>query len=485
MTGSSSAFVRHYKCPVELADFDIADDLCSEPAYFRFGDAICYGRTQREPVANGVAGFADLLDDAGRASGRPELPFDLCDVVANLREERYRRNTSRPSSIAELKAARRLYYLLRPLLPVRLRRHLQKAGLNGWSRIAFPRWPVDFTVDTIMDAAMTLRLKASGDGAEIPFIWFWPDGAPSCGLMTHDVETKAGRDFCGPLMDIDDAYGIKSAFQIVPEARYDVPDTFLEDIRARGFEINVHDLNHSGHLFRSREEFLQSAARINAHAAAFKSRGFRAGAMYRRQDWFHALECSYDMSVPNVAHLDPQRGGCCTVRPYFIGKILELPLTTIQDYSLFQILNDYSIELWTAQIAMIRARHGLISFIVHPDYVIEQRARAVYLNLLAHLRRLRDERQLWLALPRDVDRWWRNRDAMTVVRERGGWTIKGPDSHRARLAYASLSANRLVYRIDAGPGSPPVWHSASGGGVELRGQPPLVGQQSVPHLPIH
>ena len=47
--------------------------------------------------------------------------------------------------------------------------------------------------------------------------------------------------------------------------------------------------------------------------------------MYRNQEWYDVFEFSYDMSVPNVAHLEPMRGGCCTVMPYFIGKIVELP----------------------------------------------------------------------------------------------------------------------------------------------------------------
>ena len=84
------------------------------------------------------------------------------------------------------------------------------------------------------------------------------------------------------------------------------------------------------------------------------------------------------MSVPNVAHLEPQRGGCCTVTPYFVGKIVELPLTATQDYSLFHIIGDYSIALWKKQIDLIRKRHGLISFCTHPGYLIEPRARAVY-----------------------------------------------------------------------------------------------------------
>ena len=66
--------------------------------------------------------------------------------------------------------------------------------------------------------------------------------------------------------------------------------------------------------------------------------------------WYDDLKFSYDMSVPNVAHLDPQRGGCCTVMPYFLGDILEIPVTTVQDYTLFSILDDYSIDLWKRQI---------------------------------------------------------------------------------------------------------------------------------------
>ena len=38
-------------------------------------------------------------------------------------------------------------------------------------------------------------------------------------------------------------------------------------------------------------------------------------AVYRNLDWYAALEFKYDMSVSNVAHLDPQRGGCCTSSP--------------------------------------------------------------------------------------------------------------------------------------------------------------------------
>ena len=96
--------------------------------------------------------------------------------------------------------------------------------------------------------------------------------------------------------------------------------------------------------------------------------------MYRNLDWYDAFDFSYDMSVPNVAHLEPKRGGCCTVFPFFVGDILELPLTTCQDYSVFYILKDHSIELWKKQFDLIRKRNGLISLLAHPDYLIGRRS---------------------------------------------------------------------------------------------------------------
>jgi len=157
------------------------------------------------------------------------------------------------------------------------------------------------------------------------------------------------------------------------------------------------------------------------------------------------------MSVPNVGHLDPQRGGCCTVMPYFVGKILELPVTTTQDYTLFNIFNDYSIDLWKKQINLIMERHGLISFIVHPDYLSGSRERTVYEALLSHLADLRKEKGIWITTPGEVDRWWRQRAEMRLVQHDLGWRIEGPGSERARVAYASQKDGRIAYTYSSTP----------------------------------
>ena len=107
--------------------------------------------------------------------------------------------------------------------------------------------------------------------------------------------------------------------------------------------MNVHDLNHDGHLFDNRGLFLERAKKINEYGRKWRAEGFRTGGMYRNAEWTDAFQFDYDMSFPNAAHLEPQRGGCCTVMPYFAGSLVELPLTTTQDYSLFHILGKYSL----------------------------------------------------------------------------------------------------------------------------------------------
>jgi hypothetical protein len=446
----AQSLVDHFRCPERVAGFDHATDPGEPAGYFRFGDdTICFGQIAgREAAHTLTEPLQDAWAEVGTRGGRTWLPFDPDEVIGNLRGERYFTQAHVGADMLRVGSlARALYYGVRPLLPVAIRRHLQRAYLKDWSDIPFPRWPVDRTVEQCLERLLALSMQAQGLDS-VPFIWFWPDGAKSCAILTHDVEHLAGRNFCSRLMDLDEHAGIRSSFQIVPEGRYDVPDSLLAEMRARGFEINVHDLNHSGRLFATRENFFGAVDRINAYGSVYGARGFRSGALYRRQAWFDALNFSYDMSVPSVAHLDPQRGGCCTVMPFFIGKILELPVTTIQDYTLFHILDDYSIDVWKRQLAAITRHHGFASFIVHPDYVIAERARDTYRALLDHLGRVADDTHVWTALPRDVDRWWRQRSRMRLMHDGIRWRIVGPGHERARLAFAHLAGSGVEFAID-------------------------------------
>jgi hypothetical protein len=448
--GKVSKFLTdHFRCPEEVADSSATPELFGESPSSPFET----GSSPLEKAA--TVPLASDLQDTFRQIGdglfTESASDDPARVVESLRLERYAARYFQPGKSTGTKSAvRNMYYTVRPLMPVAVRKQLQRLYLWGWDKKPFPKWPVDRTVEEILEAQLVREMKSSGV-SELPFIWFWPDGLDSAAIMTHDVETKPGVDFCVQLMDLNDSFGIKSSFQIVPEERYQVTPRFLDQIRERGFEVNVHDLNHDGHLFRERSEFLRRAERIMRYKQEFRAQGFRSAVLYRNADWFDALDFSYDMSIPNVAHLDPQRGGCCTVFPYFIGKLVELPVTTTQDYSLFNILNDYSIRLWKQQISLIREKHGLLSFIIHPDYIIDKPARAVYTELLRFLSDLRKNERTWVALPGDVAAWWRMRSAMTLTNVRGSWRIEGKGSERAKIAYALLVNNELVYELDRAP----------------------------------
>jgi len=447
----NQSLLDYYRMPSDSLGCTTTTTDCVSGAigFFQFGTGnICYGRC-RSGVSATVAGSEqyDALKYILQEGVKTRLPFDFTESVENLRRERYRQEIISGSKIsAESDAVRKLYYLTRGRLPFSLRRQLQRFYFRDWQKLSFPAWPVDFTVDTLHEEFLRLLMEANGV-KKIPFIWFWPEGATNCLIMTHDVETLEGRDFTSQLMDLDDSYGFKASFEVVPEERYEVPGDYVCEIQRRGFEFNVHDLNHDGRLYLERQGFVRRAARINRYVHRYGARGFRAGSMYRNQDWYDAFEFSYDMSVPNVAHLDPMRGGCCTVMPYFVGKIIELPATTAQDYSLFHILNDYSIDLWKRQLGLIRGRNGLMSFITHPDYLIERRARKVYESLLDYLRQMVAREKIWAALPRDVDLWWRARSQMKLASRGNEWEIVGPGKERARLAYAILDGDRLAYEL--------------------------------------
>jgi hypothetical protein len=96
---------------------------------------------------------------------------------------------------------------------------------------------------------------------------------------------------------------------------------------------------------------------------------------------------------------------------------------------------------------MIVGKHGLLSFIVHPDYIFAEKSLPVYKALLAYLSRLRSERNLWIARPGDVNQWWRERNAMQLMFEDGMWRIEGRGRERARVGLAYIKDGRVAYKV--------------------------------------
>jgi hypothetical protein len=53
-----------------------------------------------------------------------------------------------------------------------------------------------------------------------------------------------------------------------------------------------------------------------------------------------------------------------------------------------------------------------------------------------------------MALPTEINRWWRDRRDMALTKYGSSWRVEGPNSERAVVAYASLDGDRVVYTFD-------------------------------------
>src|SRR5262249_1087917 len=147
-----------------------------------FGPALtCYGQTSGYTCPTVNDHLFDASAHVSRHGHTSFLPFDPSQVLDNLRYERYVDHSSQRRWM-EQAWIKQSYYLLRPLLPVALRKHLQRVYLRGWERLLFPAWPVDCSVDRLFEKLLVLAMQARQTD-RIPFIWFWPEGHTACAIM--------------------------------------------------------------------------------------------------------------------------------------------------------------------------------------------------------------------------------------------------------------------------------------------------------------
>jgi len=72
-------------------------------------------------------------------------------------------------------------------------------------------------------------------------------------------------------------------------------------------------------------------------------------------------------------------------------------------------------------------------------------AKAVATELLAEISRLQTDENVWMALPMEVDTWWRQRSQMTLIPDGNTWKIKGTGAERARVGHVFLDGDSVHY----------------------------------------
>jgi peptidoglycan/xylan/chitin deacetylase (PgdA/CDA1 family) len=296
------------------------------------------------------------------------------------------------------------YYRLKPVIPRGLQLAARRRYARRRPRNRFPAWPVEDALVRLQSELFRAEMERRG-ADRVPFINFWPDGNRFAVVLTHDVEGPAGVANIERVLELERRYGFVSAWYIVAED-YEIPAGTFELIRSHGGEVGLHGIKHDGSLFRDRASFEAQLPAVRRYLDEWGAAGFRSPAMHRNVAWMHELGCVYDSSFPDTDPFEPQPGGCCSILPFFLRDLVELPITLLQDHTLFEILRQDSIGVWNSKIDWLTENHGLVNVLVHPDYVTSPRRLELYEELLANLK---SRVGGWHALPREVASWWRLR----------------------------------------------------------------------------
>jgi peptidoglycan/xylan/chitin deacetylase (PgdA/CDA1 family) len=330
-------------------------------------------------------------------------PFDLAAAYDVYVSESWAAATrQRRLSTRQLDA----FYAIKRFIPRPLQLAIRRLLVRWQGVPTFPAWPLDRSVVRLLHLYAFCVLCAQ-DKSEAPFRWFWPRHYRAAITLTHDVEGQEGLRLALGIADLEEELGFRSSFNLGGWYR---PDPGLvRELTRRGFEIGVHGLRHDRSLFANRASFEAQQRPLRDLIKQLGAVGFRSPATHRVFEWIGELPVDYDCSMPHSDPFEPQPGGCCSVWPFFIGPVVELPYTLPQDHTLFTLLGHRTPDLWIEQATRIEKDYGLIECLTHPDrgYLGNARERGMYAEFL---RSMAERPHVWRALPRDVAKWWRSRD---------------------------------------------------------------------------
>ncbi len=391
------------------------------------------------PLQRQASGWEPLLAVTGaagetiatilrREDGVIYLPFDPGDVIRSFWSERYLDASPGRSGQAK-RIAMHGYYAVRPLIPRRVQLFARRRYSVVQGRAEFPRWPIEPSLHDFYDWIGHLLTEIAG--TPVPYIAPWPRGRRWALVLTHDVETDAGRDRIGDLRAVEEGLGLRSAWYFVPR-RYTTPRGLIDDLTDAGFEVGVHGLYHDGRDL-SPKVLPQREDEMRLYRDRWQARGFRSPALIRHAAGIERLGFDYDTSYPDTDPYQPQAGGCCTWLPFFNGRVVELPVTLAQDHTLFEILGERDERRWVEKATFLRVRSGAAILITHPDYMTPPRLQAYG----RFLERFSDDESAWHALPAEVSAWWRRRATSWIEGAPGDWRVAGPAAAEATVAFTS------------------------------------------------
>ena len=362
------------------------------------------------------------------ADGSIALPFDPDEVTHVLLSEAYQDIGDPSVSVRLGRLGRRAYYRVRPAPSPRRARGCAEPSrvCNGERSFRDGRSRQPSTTSTTICSSCwrTLpsdRFRFSRRGrTAIP--------GRSCSRTTSRPRPATRTSSCSATWSARRATGHRgTSAEAVHHARRGRRGAQRRRVRGR-----VHGLCHDGYDLGSVEKIRERLPEMHAWAKRWHAVGFRSPSTHRRWEWMPMLGFDYDMSYSDTAPFEPQPGGCCSWFPFFIGSLVEIPITLPQDHTMFVVLDEADGTMWHDKSEVIRERGGMVHMLTHPDYLDEPARLDAYREFL---QRHRDDATAWKALPRDVSDWWRRRAASHLERSGDGWRIVGPAANDGTVMF--------------------------------------------------
>jgi hypothetical protein len=142
--------------------------------------------------------------------------------------------------------------------------------------------------------------------------------------------------------------------------------------------------------------------------------------MHHNLDWIGYLNIEYDASTFDTDPFEPQPDGMKTIFPFWVAGsnarrgYVELPYTLPQDFTLFVLMQEKTIDIWKRKLDWIAEIGGMALILTHPDHMSfsgrklgpEEYPADYYSEFLEYIK-LKYEGQYWHALPMEIARFWK------------------------------------------------------------------------------
>ena len=288
---------------------------------------------------------------------RLNLDLDINDTIDCILAERYLKSKRPWTSYLPFH-----YHLVPGSIRVLIAQWLTGLHSLKRQRVNFPNWPEDITVDLLK---RTIRGKLS----QIK----WPEEKKYAVCLTHDIDTNKGFKPAEKFLHLEAEFGVKSCWFVVLK-NVEFGGRFFHEVLKGENEVACHGDNHDESLpYLSQSEICSRLEKYRNTIKEYNMKGFRSPSLLRTPTLLRAISefFEYDSTFPDteISARPPYRSGCCSIFPYRLGKLMELPLTLPQDSTCVFLKKtpEEILKLWLNKLSWIKEMGGLATLNIHPD----------------------------------------------------------------------------------------------------------------------